>query len=175
MFVQLYGAYEYAVHAAVQAVLVAVQADGLCPRDLHQKSLTLILNPQFLSASQGGRTWERRRDLVASFESTVPLQKIDETLFPKDGSHYRVAQLETIWAVFGITVPVLPEARLKGRIDELVDNRNALAHGRRTPEEIGGRYSTSDIERRVDDIQRVAIYILTQMEEHYKAGGVRRS
>jgi hypothetical protein len=176
MFVHLYGVYEYAVHSAVQAVLAAVRAEQLCPRDLHHRSLTLFLNPGFSSASTAGRTrvWKRRLDLVASFESATPLQSLDDTLFPADGSHYRVAQLETIWAVFGITVPVVPESRLIGRIEELVENRNAIAHGRRTPEEVGGRYSVGEIEKRVDDIEKISVYLLTEMETHYNAGGVRR-
>ncbi len=73
-----------------------------------------------------------------------------------------------------MTTPVVPESRLIGRIDELVENRNAIAHGRRTPEEVGGRYSTSEIEKRVDDIERITIYLVPEMETHYKAGGIRR-
>jgi len=162
MFVHLYGVYEYAVHSAVQAVLAAVRADQLCPRDLHHSSLTLVLNPGFSSASTAGRprVWKQRLDLVASFESGTPLQSLDDTLFPADGSHYRVAQLETIWAIFGISVPVVPESRLIGRIEELVENRNAIAHGRRTPEEVGGRYSTSEIEKRIADIEKITVYLV---------------
>lgn len=176
IFVQLYGAYEYAIHAAVQAVLIAIRSDRLCPRDLHHRCLTLLLNPGFSSVSAAGRfrIWKQRLGLVASLESSVPLQSFDDTLFPADGSHYRVAQLETIWAIFGITVPVVPETRLIGRIDELVENRNAIAHGRRTSEEVGGRYSTSELQKRVDDVEIIAIYLVTQIEIHYEAGGVRR-
>jgi hypothetical protein len=109
--------------------------------------------------------------LVAGFESTTPLHSLDDTLFPTDGSHYRVAQL---WTIFGITVPVVPESRLIARIDELVENRNAIAHGRRTPQEVGGRYSTSDIEKRIDDIEITTVYLVTEMENHYNSGGIWR-
>ena len=176
MFVQLYGTYEYAVHSAVQAILSSIRSDGLCPRDLHQRALTLVLHSGFVSASTVGprRMWEQRLDLVARLDSTVPLQSLDNTVFPKDASHYRVKQLETIWAVFGLTVPVVPEPRLIGRIEELVENRNAIAHGRRTAEEVGGRYSTLEIEKRIDDVEQISSYVVTQMEAHYRGGGVRR-
>jgi hypothetical protein len=85
-----------------------------------------------------------------------------------------VKQLETIWAVFGLTVPVVPELRLLGRIEELVENRNAIAHGRRTAVEVGGRYSALEIEKRIDDVEQISSYVVTQMEDHYKGGGVRR-
>ena len=176
MFVQLYATYEYAVHSAVQAMLSSIRSDGLCPQDLHQRALTLVLHSGFQSASTAGirRVWDQRLDLVAALDSTVPLLTLDNTLFPKDGSHYRVQQLETIWAVFGLTVPVVPEPRLKLRIEELVENRNAIAHGRRTADEVGGRYSSLEIGKRIDDIEQISTYVVTQLDIHYKAGGVRR-
>jgi hypothetical protein len=176
MFVQLYGIYEYSVNSAVQATLSSIRGDGLCPLELHQRALTLVLHSRFISASTAGprRMWEQRSDLVASIDSTSPLQSLDDTVFPKDGSHYRVRQLQTIWAVFGLAVPVVPEPRLLGRIEELVENRNAIAHGRRTAEEVGGRYSTLEIEKTVDDVGQISSYVVTEMETHYKAGGVRR-
>jgi hypothetical protein len=176
MFVQLYGTYEYAVRSSVQAVLSSISGDGLCARDIHQRALTLVLHSGFDSASAAGprRMWEQRLDLMAKLDSTGPLDSLDNSAFPRDGSHYRVRQLETIWAVFGLTVPVVPAPRLVGRIDELVENRNAIAHGRRTAEEVGGRYSTSEIEKTIDDIEQISSYVVTQMEAHYKAGGVRR-
>ena len=176
MFVQLYGTYEYAVHAAVQATLSFVRSDGLCPRDLHQRALTLVLNSEFISASMAGpgRIWEQRFGLVAGLDSTAPLHSLDNSVFPKDGSNYRVRQLETIWAVFGLTVPVVPEPRLIGRIGELVENRNAIAHGRRTAGEVGGRYSSLEIEKRIDDVEKISTYIVMQLESHYKGGGLRR-
>jgi HEPN superfamily RiboL-PSP-like protein len=176
IFVHLYGIYENAIHSAVRAVLASVRSDQMSPRDLHYKILTLVLHREFASASDAGRLrmWKQRLDLVNSFDSATPLKSLDDTIFPSDGSHYRIAQLETIWTVFGIVVPVVPEPRYIGRIEELVENRNAIAHGRRTPEEVGGRYSVSDIEKRVIDIEQIAIYIVMQMETHYDSGGVRR-
>ena len=176
IFVQLYGVYEYAVHSAVQAMLSAIRDEGLSAQDLHHRVLTLVLDGAFTSvaASGRGRSWEKRLDLVANFESTAPLGSLDNTTFPTDGSHYRVKQLQTIWGVFGLDVPVLPEPRLIGRIEELVENRNAIAHGRRTPEEVGGRYSASEMDKTITDIEGVGTYVVTAMEAHYKRGGVRR-
>jgi hypothetical protein len=118
--------------------------------------------------------WEQRIGLLAERESGVPLNTLDDAVFPSDGSHFRVRQLQTIWAVFGLATPVVPEPRLLGRIEELVENRNAVAHGRRTPEEVGGRYSVSDVATRVDDVEAIVTYLVTQLESHYVGGGVRR-
>jgi hypothetical protein len=176
IFVQLYGAYEYAVQSSVQGILLSIRNDGLAPRDLHARSLTLVLDSAFLSASTAGprRLWARRLGLVSRFDDSSPLQALDNTLFPADGTHYRVGQLQTIWDIFGVSVPVVPEARLLGRIDELVENRNSIAHGRQRPEQVGRRYSIQEVERRIDDVEKIAMHIVSVLETHYTNGGVRR-
>lgn len=176
MFVQIYGAYEFAVRSGVQGLLALIQTDGLSPRMLHMKVLTLVLDAKFKAVAEAGRRriWDQRLALLAETDSAVAIEGLDDTLFPSDGSHYRIDQLQTIWKLFGITTPVVPQLRLLGRIEELVENRNAIAHGRRTADEVGGRYSTQDIGARIDDIESVALYVLNQLEGHYSSGGVRR-
>lgn len=55
---------------------------------------------------------------------------------------------------------------LKGRVDELVENRNAIAHGRKSPAVIGGRYSSGDLEKRYRDIDELCIYIIDAFESY---------
>ena len=176
MFVQLYAVYEYTVRSSVQAVLAAIRDDGLCPQQLHHHSLALILDARFASVSTAGRrrVWEQRTGLLTACDSTDSLTRLNDTVFPTDGSHFRAGQLQTIWGIFGLTTSIVPEPRLLGRIEELVENLNAIAHGRRTPEEVGGRYSTLDILKRIDDVEAIMTYLVTQLESHYGSGGVRR-
>ena len=176
LFIQLYGVYEYSVKSGVQAILSFIRRDVLAPVNIHHQALTLALNASFDSLSNVGpwKTWEKRLALVADLESTLPIQSIVDTAFPADGSHFRARQLQTIWTIFGITGSILPESRYIGRIDELVDIRNAIAHGRRTADEIGSGYSFDDMGKRVEDIERISIHLLTEMEKHYNRGGIRR-
>ena len=176
LFVQLYGVYEYSVKSGVQAILSFIRRDALAPIDIHHQALTLALNARFDSMSSVGpwKTWEKRLELVADLESRLPIQSLVDTAFPADGSHFRARQLQTIWSIFGITGSMLPESRFIGRIDELVENRNAIAHGRRTADEIGSGYSIDDMGKRVEDIEKISIHLLTEMEKHYNSGGIRR-
>ena len=63
--------------------------------------------------------------------------------------------------------PIVPEQRHLGRIMELVENRNAIAHGRRTPEDVGRSYSKQDIEDRISDIFDICIYIVETIKNRY--------
>ena len=176
IFVQLYAVYEYSIHAAVRSMLNSIQRDSLAPSDLHVSSLTLVLDAAFNSIADSGRTrtWPKRLDLMARLNDTEVMPVVNDAAFPTDGSHYRAGQLETIWAIFGLTAPIVPEPRLIGRIGELVDHRNAIAHGRERPEHIGRRYSVADIEARIDDVEKIITHLVSVLETHYKAGGLRR-
>jgi len=173
-FVQLYATYEYAVRSAVQATLVALRAAGVEIRTLRRDLLALVLDSHWDSASTCGRprVWDSRMALIAHVDSREPTSTLRDDLFPSDGSHYRLNQLRTIWKVFCIAAPVVPEPRLMGRIEELVENRNAVSHGRRRPEEVGARYSWQDISKRADDTDAIACHVVSTLESHVKAGGL---
>lgn len=111
---------------------------------------------------------------MTGIDSNDPLTTLNETLFPSNGSHYRPSQLNTIWRVFGIDKPIVPEMIHLGRIEELVENRNAISHGRKTAEEVGRRYSIAELEKRIDDVFALAKYIISTMEDHYLSGDIHR-
>lgn len=176
MFVQLYGVYEHAVNSAVQSAISTIRDDQLSPSQLHHRLLTLVLDAEFMAVVDTGRskTWSRRLELVERFEDRSEFSSLSNTIFPADGSHYRIKQLRTIWEIFGLTVPVVPEQRLLGRVDELVENRNAIAHGRRTPEDVGSRYSVGEIAKTITDVEMIATHIVESIERHCIDGGLRR-
>ena len=177
LFVQLYGAYEYAVSSSVRAALDGVKTGSMSCSEMRPSLLSLVLHSQWISASEVGRNrrWDRRLELIRSMDDEEPIVDLSDTLFPHDGSHYREGQLATIWRVFGIGVPTLPELRLRGRIEEVVDNRNSIAHGRRTPGEVGGRYSEADMNERIADIDAIAHYVIDAMKVHCESGGLTSS
>lgn len=176
VFVYLYGAYEYVVRSVVQAALSEIQTSGMSAKDLRRELLSLALDPLLTAVATVGRRrlWQCRAELFAECEASGPLASLDDTLFPSDGSHYRSQQLRTIWSLFGIAEPVVPELRHLGRIEELVENRNAISHGRRTAEEIGRRYSRAELESRIDDVQVIALHIVETMRKHCGSGALRR-
>lgn len=173
-FVNLYAVYEYAVCAAVQATLSSLRKDPLAIKQLRRELLTLVLEPHWQSAGTSGRErlWDARLSLVGQLSSAEPVSTLPDDLFPSDGSHYRVRQLRTIWRIFGISNPVVPDPRYQGRIEELVENRNAISHGRRTAEDVGRRYSKTDIEQRVTDTAAICNYLLATMQAHYLSGAL---
>ncbi len=167
VFVQLYAVYEFAVTGIVTAALTEIQTHGLQLRDLRLPLLGIVLDPELLSIATVGPThkWPRRRELFEKTDSSDSAP-IPTAYFPGDGSHFRRQQLETIWMIFGLTCPIVPNNRHLGLIEELVEHRNAIAHGRETPDKIGGRFSDVDILARIDLTRDLCLHLIAEMEAH---------
>lgn len=167
VFVQNYATYEYTVSTAVEAALDSVTGHGIELRVLRTGLQTIAMDAELESIANSKRrsSWDKRTrifDRAISGDAAV----LSGCEFPDDGNHFRFRQLETLWKLFGLSVPVLPENRLIGRIDEMVEHRNAIAHGRDTADRIGGRFSDAEISDRITDTQNICVYIVDAFEDH---------
>ena len=93
---------------------------------------------------------------------------ITESLFPTDGKNIRINQLQSIANSFGIKGTVIPKAEIGGYIQELVDNRNYIAHGNKTPNDVGKNFSVTDLVKRYEIISEVCDYIITTYESYIR-------
>jgi hypothetical protein len=168
-FVFLYGAYEHCIEEAFREAVLAANTHGLLWNQLRPEILAIALNPQFdglESSPKSPARWERRVDLSRQIFAVDAASIPELGSVPFDGSHMRVAQIETIWRVLGITVPPVNSPPMIGRIAELVDQRNKIAHGRERPDTVGGRFTIADLQKRLDDIEAVCLYVVQQLETH---------
>lgn len=166
-FVQLYAVYEYCVVTLVQAVIREVNSKGIVVRELRDELLAFALNDDYKSLADcgWGKTWAARLHLINRAKSADPVL-VPDNLFPSDGSHFRVDQLRTIWSLFGVTGPCIPENKFIGRIDEIVELRNGIAHGRMKPEDVGARFSVWDLEVRQADTAVLCQFLISTVHLH---------
>lgn len=172
VFVALYAVYEYAVTTSVQATIRALNAHGLSHAAVGAELLALALHAEFSSARDAGteRLWSRRVGLAVRSRSTDPVS-VPEGLFPTDGSHFRLGQLQTIWTIFRVpSAPPVPHPRFGTRIGELVECRNAIAHGRETADQVGSRFTTIDLQQRASDVEALCTHIVGTLESHSAFG-----
>lgn len=167
-FVQLYALYEYTLKAAVRALISGLLATTPEMRSVRPEVLALVLDPMWKSVSSSGKEtmWDARISVAGAIVSDDRLGVDAAVPFPADGSHYRVRQLHTVWKILGLPEPIVAEPRYMGRIEELVENRNFIAHGEKTPEEVGGRFSHPDLVQRTDDIAAVVSHVVQVMQDH---------
>lgn len=173
-FVQLYAVYEYSLKASVRALVSSLIASNPVFENIRHEVLSLVLDSMWDSAGKAGKEskWEARIALSETIRSTRMLTLTSDIPFPADGSHYRVRQLHTVWKVFGLDEPIVPVPKHMGRVEELVDNRNYVAHGEKPPEEVGRRFSQPDLVQRTDDVAAIVEHFVRAMEQHGQTNGL---
>ena len=173
-FVHLYGAFEYTVTQSVQRSLQLVNFSAPTMRELKPVFWSVALDAECKAVADVGpaKVWPKRWKLFERSVSSEPVT-IDDSVFPADGSNLKTLQMESVWRSLSLPGDVVPMPRLRGRLDELTDNRNRIAHGRESPVSVGSRYSVDDLRIRFRDIEGYCSYVIQTLEsfltdEHYK-------
>ena len=166
-FVQVYAIHEYTVKTVVQQSILAVIGHAHALKSLRPSLLALFLDPELTSIQDSGRDkiWAQRLQLFDRAASRDPA-RLSGTPIPTDGSHFRHSQVQMILRVFGVQRPPTTRRRHLFKIDEVVDHRNAIAHGQETAAQVGGRYSNADIRKTVRQMKSVCLRLITIAEEY---------
>jgi len=162
IIVQNYAVYEYVVIESVRALVTNINTRNLKFISTRAELLAIALDSEFTSVINGAqsKTWDGRSNLLKKSRSNDSII-INDGLFPKDGSFFRPDQLRTIWSIFGLPGLVVPNNRLLGHIEEMVDSRNRIAHGHDAPSKVGSRFNIQELSKRIDDTEVVCTHIIS--------------
>jgi len=167
-FVQLYGALEKSTSHASQLLLSKIHA--LAPKNEHVivqfNVVSMARKWKSIKDTGHGKAFVQMTNFFASLESPDYFG-IDDTLFSSSLQNVWAKTLEDLFACLGMPNPLsTSEGAL---VDELVDKRNAVAHGRETASEIGQRYTTSDLRKRLQDVQTLIFKLIDRLEAYFDA------
>jgi hypothetical protein len=167
VFIQLYAIHEYTVQHVVRLASAAIAAHAHNYADLRPSLLALFLDPQFCSLRDCSHknSWDRRIELFDRAASREPIS-LPQAPLPTDGTHFRHTHVELILKVLGVSRAPTLRRRHLFRIDEVVDNRNSIAHGEETAANIGRRYSRPDIQRTIRQMESVCLRLILIVSEH---------
>ncbi len=167
VFVQLYAVHEYAIQSSVMTALASIASHRIPVQKLKRGLQSLAVDHELigLAACARSSSWSRRLALLEKLESESPAD-FEAITFPADGSHYRPAQILTLWTLFELPPPAFPHSKWIGRIDEFVEHRNAIAHGRETADKIGCRFTDAEIAERITDTQAICLHVVNSFEDH---------
>ena len=167
VFVQIYATYEYTVNTTLQVGIDAMMAHKKPFQDLRPSVLALFLESRFqsLKDSPAKNEWDCRLALLEQACSKDPALVGNGTM-PVNGTHYRYEQLQLIFRVLGIRRRPAKKWQHLHRINEIVDHRNAIAHGRDTAENVGRQYTRRDIDHRLRQSKSLCLYLISTVEEY---------
>lgn len=166
VFVQVYAIHEYTVQNVVRLATDAIVAHSHAYVDLRPSLLAMFLDPELSSLRDCGsdRVWESRLKLFDRASSKDSIPSINS--LPFDGTHFRHTHLNLILRVFGVSRKLTLRRRHLYRIDEVVNNRNSIAHGGETAENVGRRYSRGDIVQIIIQMRSICLRLISIISEH---------
>mgnify|MGYP004496980655 CR=1 FL=1 len=166
-YVYIYGIYEETIRAVVQKTIEELNAKSVRIDECIYELYALIFSPEYDSIYGAGNAqkWKKRWD-VSNKLIINPVVEIPIEIIPTDGNNLRYKQLDSIAKSFGIHKDILPRPEIGGDIQEMVDNRNFIAHGNKTPKEVGREVSVADLLRKLSHISEACTYTI-QLYEQY--------
>ena len=166
VFVQVYAVYEYTARAVTRLAITRIVSLGHSYSELRPSLLSLFLDPDLRSLRDSGpnKIWEARIKLLEQCISENTITPVD--IVPTDGTHYRHTHIQLILRTLGVRRTLTIRRRHLYQIDQLVENRNRIAHGDETAVDIGRRYSREDILRHIRLMQRICLRLIFIVSEH---------
>lgn len=170
--VLLYGAFEYSLTRTLTEVTVLINGCRVEYGHISELLYGLALDSQLasLTAPGAGRDskWQRRAELFRIQTCAEPVVLLESAFAP---------ELQNAWAktiykmfdVFGVRQPALYDPRVRQYIDDVVEKRNAVAHGRESAARIGQAYTTGDLQNLNDQLSKQTQYIFSVFESHISA------
>jgi hypothetical protein len=165
-FVQVYAAYEFTVRSAVRTAIDSIAAGRPHVYELIPSLMGLFLDAELASLKDCPRSgvWPARIKIFERLFSRFR-GNVNNLVFPTDGNHFRSGQLKTIFTIFGIKRTPARRTRHLLRIDEVVANRNDIAHGSITAESVGRRYTRKEVLQMIKQMKSVSLLFVAAIEK----------
>jgi hypothetical protein len=167
-FVHLYAAFEYSVSTAVTVLLEGISDLQVTYADLESLFYALALDPRFEAAAASGpdRRWQTRRELLLQQVSSDPCH-LESSMLAGHLQNLWARTLEVIFECLCIDGPIVPEIRIRGYVDEVVNHRNAVSHGRSSASVVGRIVTSTELERVLEAILQITYHVIDRFEAYF--------
>lgn len=179
-YVHLYAVLEKTINEMVEQSLLLIKNDSVRNRHFKTEFNVVSLHPKMQGFKAAGYKdfFLKSIEVFGALDSDAPAE-INNTLFYTNLQNIWFGTLTQVLQCFGIAEFQI-EPRVRLAVDEVVDKRNAIAHGRESPVVIGERYRSDVLRQRTQEIQLVADQFIDVLEtytsqreyikEHYRSG-----
>lgn len=166
-FVYVYGIYEAIIQRIVQRTIDIINSNSIKIGECQFGLFPIIFSKEYDSLYSAGRdkVWNKRWK-ISNRLIEDDIVSIPADVFPTDGKNIRYSQLESIANSFGLVGDILPRPEVGGYIQDMVNNRNYIAHGDYLPKDIGARYTKNDLILHCDIILEVCTHLINQYSSY---------
>ncbi|MDO6814269.1 MAE_28990/MAE_18760 family HEPN-like nuclease [Cobetia amphilecti] len=164
-YVQLYSALEKTINDAVEKALLYIAEKSILASHYSESFYAVVLKDKLKSFKDSG--YKKFFDGAVSIFAETRSQntvKIDETIFANSLQNVWAKSIKTIFIVFGKYDFQLDRSS-ELAIDEVVNKRNAVAHGRESALTVGESHTVSTLQDRYNTIRQVCISVIDELED----------
>lgn len=162
-YVHLYAALEKTANEAVEQALLLIAGQSIENRH-YQTSfnvVSLYTRMQAFKSSGYKSFFKKSIDIFSSIDSAEIVQ-IDNTIFSSSMQNIWYETLNEVFQCFGLQ-EFKVDSRYRVSVNEVVDKRNAVAHGRESAVSVGERHRSDILRARTSDIQIVADQFIDEL------------
>lgn len=172
-WVHLYAALEYTINAGTQRFLQETGRLEIPPEHFKPCFFSVALEPNFSSLRNVGedKRWTKRLEIIEA-QRAATAQKVNADIFGLYLQNIWAEKIETLFSCFGITDPIAPDPSYRPYIDELVNYRNGIAHGRLSALGVGSARRSDELLKRYQAISATCSHFYDTLEQHYNSRGM---
>jgi hypothetical protein len=121
----------------------------------------------FMAIRDAGRAkkWSKRIEFVDKIFSESKCV-VNTAAFSEELQNIWVQTISELFDCLGIDAPPLPDMGYAGHIDEIVDKRNAVAHGRKSASEVAAGSRSPVLKRNWEIVSETIEYIFDTLTDY---------
>jgi hypothetical protein len=165
-YVHLYSALEKVVNETVEQVLLIIKSHNI-PNNRYKAEFNVIALNNKMKGFKDCGSKDYFNKSIALFESinSEEVFDINNTVLSGTLQNVWFKTIQTTLKSFCVD-PIVVESRVKFTVDEVVDKRNSVAHGRETPVEVGERFRCTVLRSKTADVQLVSEMFIDAFKEY---------
>ena len=166
-YVHLYSSLEKSLNELIEDTLIHISSKSIQYNhfNLPFNSISLVDKLKSFKASGYGSFFNKAFEIFSE-ASSPNICTINETVFANNLQNVWTKTIEEICNSFGIKLFAV-SPRTKATIDEIVEKRNAVAHGRESATIVGQRFRTNVLRTKMDIVIDFCNYLIDLFENYY--------
>lgn len=165
--VQLYSSLEKTVNELIENTLTYISSNSVKSSHyaLPFNSISLVDKLKAFKDCGYNNFFNKALEIFTELSSSN-INPLNETAFSNNLQNIWTKTIEEVIKSFGITGFYI-DPRVRATIDELVDKRNAVAHGRESAAVVGERFRTDVLRSKMEIINTFSFQLIDLFEEYY--------
>ncbi len=157
---------EFSVGLLISTAVSHINSLNVARKHLSVDLLAILFDSQFKSERTltGERKWRKRHEILTALNNSDVCVLSNSSLF-EDVQNVRSSTIDLIFRLFSIRDSPSISPKSTGYMNEIRERRNAVAHGRESASEVGGRYSAQNLEDRLSTVESQVTHMITCFED----------